>query len=456
MSSPLLRRTLLQRLLVAGAIPLLGRLHRPAHAQSTDPWRVIVIGAGAAGLAAARALADAGQAVTLLEARARIGGRVYTDYDFAPHPVELGAEYVYEGNTVTQPLLTAYDLETIPAFQSFDRMYIYAGERLYVPPTWFSLPALTVATGLEAQAEAWFQSGQPDVSIAAMLRQDGVALDATNLRLLDHIFSSENGASLEQFSTYGLAEADFTEDESKRLLDGYSGLMAALSEGLDIRLGMPVSCVAWSAEGALVTTQSGETFEADKLVITLPLAVLQAGDVRFDPPLPASTQAAIDGLGAGMITKMQFRFDTPFWPDDFEYIYTTERTHIWWRPGYGRTNEAPILSAFPGAADALAFSRMSEAEAVAAALLDLETMLGESVTSRLVDYRIANWPADPYTKMAYSYVPVGGAGLRAALAEPIADALFFAGEATSINNPATVHGAVGTGFKTAERILALE
>lgn len=140
------------------------------------------------------------------------------------------------------------------------------------------------------------------------------------------------------------------------------------------------------------------------------------------------------------------------WPDNLTYLLSADDTQLWWRPGRCRDDEAPIITAYFGASAVSRFRALG-ADAPLAAVRALERMLGRKMESKLEEARSIDWPADPYAKMSYSYIPPGGAGFRARLAEPIDDVLYFAGEATNTVRPATVHGALESGVRAARAIM---
>jgi monoamine oxidase len=235
-----------------------------------------------------------------------------------------------------------------------------------------------------------------------------------------------------------------------RVVEGYSALMQKIAEGIDVRLSTPVRRIGWSRDGVHAIT-NGETYEAAHAVITLPLAVLQQGDVAFDPPLPPEKQRAIAGLGAGANGKIILRFDERMWPDDLTLLLSGGDTQLWWRPGRCRDDEAPIITAYFGGSSVARFRAMGD-DAPMAALRELETMLGRKLEPHLETARFVDWPADPYAKMSYSYIPPGGAGLRAVLKQPVDGVLYFAGEAANPVRPACVHGAFDSGIEASRAI----
>lgn len=324
---------------------------------------VIVIGAGAAGLAAARELHDRGVEATVLEARDRVGGRAMTSYDLAPHPVELGAEFVHGENVATWSWIERFSLETVDDANQ-PVYFTYAEERLWNATDAARRPNTAAVGSIEARARREAERRGPDYSIADAL---GTWIDFwpqdpsdDDVRLLRNAFAELHAADLEDVGIAGILEATYAGDGDRthcRLADGYSVSLGRAAQDLDVRFGAVVHSIAWQEDGVVV--HAGDShFESKHAIITLPLGVIQSGEVMFDPPLPAEKLAAIESLGAGNIGKIALRFREQFWEEDFSFLLTTLPTQLWWRPGEGHRGESPILTAFFGGRDADRFGKM--------------------------------------------------------------------------------------------------
>jgi monoamine oxidase len=413
---------------------------------------VVVVGAGAAGIAAARRLRAAGRDVAVLEARDRVGGRVRTAHDLAPFPVELGAEYVHGEHVVTWRWLRELGLDAVDARRAAG-WWAFAGGRRLDPDAFAALMPSHPIDDLAEAAGAW--TG-PGATLEAAMRAWAGRARAAQLETAWGLWNSaacvDRAADLDRVGVEGFAEASYEGDGEAnfRIGAGYAALLERAAAPLDVRLGTPVTRVEWSAGGATVHAGSA-SLACRHVVVTLPLGVLQAGGVAFDPPLPDAQRAAIAGLGAGPVDKVVLVFDAPFWPRDMRGLFTDLDAQSWIVLGRSRAEAAPVLRALMGGRAAERFE--AAPDPVAKALGELETIFGMELGGRLVAGRFAGWGTDPWARTGYSYVPPGGRGLRAALAAPVGGVLFFAGEATHVVRPCTVHGAIESGERAAAEVL---
>jgi monoamine oxidase len=424
----------------------------------THPKRIIVVGAGASGIAAARRLHDAGYHVTVLEARNRIGGRVWTTFDLAPYPIELGAEFIHGARALTWRSLEQYSLTGLPDAPN-EAFYLYCHRQLHTAQISAAIPCLELLDTYSTIAETWVARQHPDTHLGAVLEswvtQTQAHVSPDIWRLIRHLVAAREACDIERLGVYGMSEQSYEGDGAGRfrIAEGYLTLLEYLARGLSIRLETPVQHVEWSTNSVRVRTVTGQHFQAELAILTVPLGVLQADDIQFTPPLPAEKLTAIHALGAGHVDRIVLQFRSPFWPDDMPGVLTTLESQLWWRPGWGRTHEAPLLTALVGGRAAEQFEARP-ATAVPAALDHLVTMFGTDVKHAFAGGHFIAWGSDPWSKMGYSYVPVSAVGQRAQLAQPVDKVLFFAGEATNVMRAATVHGALESGFRAADEVMA--
>lgn len=344
--------------------------------------RIGVIGAGVAGLAAARDLVDSGWDVTVLEARDRIGGRIDTLHDPAwGIPIELGASWVHAPRSSgLLDRMDALDVEMAPFDWDRERLVDAAGAPVPVP--WRRLAPGTRAV---RQAVRWADRRSPDRSLAAAITGSGSGRDVDPFVLahaLDVEIATEYGASAADLSAWwGQEEGHSGPDHL--VLGGYDRLPASLADGLDVRLAWPVGQVRWGSDGVellpeVTTTGAPPARELfDAVVVSVPLGVLQAGRPGFVPALPAGHRGAIEQLGMGLLDKLWVRFDAPV-RDGGEIVLSRlapEGTpYIEWYDTYPLTGE-PVLLALVGGRTAQRMAALPDDAVLPLALESLDAIL---------------------------------------------------------------------------------
>jgi monoamine oxidase len=410
---------------------------------------VLVIGAGAAGLAAARLLRDAGQAVVVLEARDRIGGRVWTDYSFAEVPVECGAEFIHGSAVRTWAWVDQVGATTIAASRWVRRRIVLEDGRLGGYADIEARADLQQVLELDAKLEAY---AGPSITLAAWLDSQGVyglARHLADIRMAHaYCATPETLDAAELAREYRVAAHNG--DGDVRITPGYTAMLNTIAQGLDLRLNTPVASICWAADGVHSIHATGEAIAARAAIVTLPLAVLKSNAVQFDPALPEQKLHAIAGLAMQPAMKLIYLFREPFWADDMDFLSMPDPMPVWWvvRQGVGVLT---CLLTGPRAAQAQAQGDQLAEQGLA----HLAQVFGNQPRELLEEWKIVDWAADQWAQGGYSSPALGSAGLRAALATPCGQ-LYFAGEATvTDDSPATVHGAIVSGERAAREFLAL-
>ena len=445
---------------------------------------MLVIGAGVAGLEAARRLRGRGLRVAILEARDRIGGRVetLTGGDW-PRPVDTGAEFVHGREPHLSSALRRAGIKVRwPKIRHrvWFRHRRETGGGVWRQALEAGAAALERAAGrasdstVAAQLDGswWRQRGTP--AVRGLARDYLVGFNAADLRV----------ASARALAQQQRAADDISADQLGRPVGGYGPLVSWLSRPLGgddrvppaIRLSTVVESIRWRAGHVQVRARAatGEplpTFRAAAVVVTAPLGVLQApagsrGAIRFQPPLPEPVTAAVRSLRMGAVVKVLLRFrrgPRPGWMGNIPiapggpltFVHAIhQRFPTFW---ISSERSGPIVIAWAGGAAADEVRPLPAPRLIGAACTTLGRALGvppAGVAPDLDAARVYDWAADPFARGAYSYVPLGGLAAAATLCRPVQDTLFFAGEATDVSGfCGTVHGALASGRRVAGQVL---
>jgi len=420
----------------------------------SDSPDVLVIGAGAAGLTAARELSTAGLKTVVLEARDRLGGRIFTDHSLG-FPVELGAEFVHGRSPDIFELIKAKRLDVAEVAGEMRRKR----NGIWGDSGW-----------VMAEVNHLFENmphDGPDQSFQQYI--DGCRYSPETKQLALNFVEGFHAANPERVSVHWLVRTTSAEEKidgetSFRIRHGYSGLVSGIAEGIDrqrfeLLLNTIVTEIQWQPGAVTVVTSAG-TFEAPRALITLPLGVLQSGSVHFSPPLPAEKQAALIALQMGPVIRVSLCFRDRFWEElpemrNLSFLFTDDpHFPTWWSPN---PLPYPILTGWAAGRYARELAGKSPDGLVRCALESLGRILEidqPALGSHLQCGFVHDWQADPFSRGAYSYVLTGGLGAPLELEIPLEETLFFAGEAANIEgHNGTVHGAIGSGKRAAAEIL---
>ena len=400
---------------------------------------IAVIGAGAAGIAAARELVRHGLSVRVIEADQRIGGRAWTKAA-GGHPLDLGCGWLHSADRNPWRKLAEAAGFTI------DR----------TPPPWGTQ---VFDHGFPADEQAAFQAAfaafeerldkardKPDAPAGRY--HDGGRWDP----LIDALSSYISGAEYDRISAHDyLAYSDADTGVNWRCVEGYGALIAAQAAGIDVTLATPVSAIDWSGTGVRIETLAG-TIAAKAAVVTVPTPIIAAEQLRFVPGLPDKVEAA-SRLPLGLANKVVLALDgAEEFPKDSQLFGRTDTSatgayHL--RP-FGR----PLIEAFLGGRHADDLEAAGPGVATAFAVDELVGQFGSGFARRLTPLSETRWRAQPWIGGSYSYAEPGCAAMRQTLVAPVADKLFFAGEACSHHDFSTAHGAYETGVAAAVEVLA--
>jgi len=437
---------------------------------------ILIVGAGAAGLAAGRVLAAAGLRVAIVEARNRVGGRICTQHASVPGrgdlPVELGAEFIHGLPATSWNLIRDAGLDT----RELDGSQLCFENSVLQHCGREQQQTFKVL----AQMSRWLEL-QPlhtDVTFAQYLSANGIEAGAAD-RATAYV-EGFNAADRDIIGIAGLARQQQAEDliQGDRIFHvkgGYEGIPRFLckefiAQGGELLLDRPVSLIRWQTRTVVASGQNaaGKQFDlsADQLLSTLPLGVLQTGSVEFAPPLP-ELQRQVSRMSMGAVQRISLVFETPFWKDAAQLdshsslagelqtlsFLLARGTHwpTWWT---WAPDAAPVITAWAGGPTASRLDVQSLADQAVGDLARMFSLSPTAVRALLVSTHHHDWQTDPYSRGAYSYVSAGALQAPTIISRPCAETLFFAGEHTDLEGHwGTVHAALNSGLRAAAQLL---
>ncbi len=408
---------------------------------------VLVIGAGAAGLAAGLTLRKVGAAFKIIEAQGRIGGRAWTDHSTFPGiPYDKGCHWLHCASVN-------------PFVEIADKL----GFRYKAGTSWRS-QVLLVGEG--RQADRQIVEASREALYAAMQRIADAGLDGRDVpfsdvldpsdpwyRLIYRTLTQVMSGDPERCSTLDFARYHDT-DEDYPVEGGLGALVARNAGDLEVELNTPAYRIDWSGSGVRVETARG-TLSAKAVVVAVPPTIMSAGRLRFAPDLPARTEGALHHCPLGTFEKYTFLLDRPLDGLDHCYSDVIDGPPLTRRPfnlhihPFGR----PLVTGHIGGSVGREIEQAGEAAMYEAGLDALVHAFGSGIRHRIRASDFTHWTSDPWALGAYSHCLPGYADARPILNEAVGDRIFFAGEHTSLEFFATVHGAHISGITAATRAL---
>lgn len=423
----------------------------------------LVVGAGISGLVVARLLQRAGQRVVVLEARDRVGGRVWT-MRTDDSILDVGASWIH--GTHDNPLADAVHALGMRTVEFTVGSYQPDGRPIaYYSPTGTRLSD-EAAAQFGADVHHFDELFARTIAGSSLGTSFGDAVEATLVQLdwsndrlervrefLGHRAEEQLGVGGDLLDAHGLDD-DAIEGDEVVFPDGYDELAVRLAEGLDVRLEHVVTQVRWGRDGVLVDTGSGK-FSAERAVVTVPIGVLKSPTFTVEPPLPEPVSGALERLEMNAFEKVFLTFPTKFWDENVYAVRQQGEAGHWWHSWYDVTMPLgrPTLLTFAAGACAQQTRHWSDARIADSVLEALRGLYGDRVVTPDRVY-VTRWQDDPFSYGSYSYMTVGSRTRdHDDLATPIGDVLHLAGEATWTDDPATVTAALKSGHRAAERIL---
>jgi monoamine oxidase len=400
--------------------------------------KVIIIGAGAAGLYAAYVLKSKGIEFEILEASTTYGGRLGKLTGFADFPLDLGAQWLHGKNNILGDLIQ----------KSTTNITIDESTTKY----WFNN---RLVTNLPDNINIFEGEGLPDISYKEYAIQQGLGKDYQNI--IENL-AGDQGAAASHLSVYGNNKDEenwCSGTDDYKFSETYYDLIdtqIAIHVKDKIRLNTIVTLIDYSQDSITVTDSNSNKYTANKVIITVPISILKLNSIQFSPSLPKEKTTAFNKIGMDAGMKVFLKFNNRFFDENIIgggvcAAYADERI--------GKTGNDNILLAFVMGEQAEYLTSLGTESAITTALLsELDMIYNGQATSSFVSSHVENWTTHPFIRGAYSYSPVGMGNARTIAAQPIGNKLFFAGEAMNTNgHHQTVFGAVETGYREAYNIL---
>lgn len=402
--------------------------------------KVIIVGAGAAGLYAGYILKSRGIDFTIIEASDKTGGRMGKRTDFADYPIDLGAQWLHGKNSIVGDL--AKSSGTKFSKDNSDVAY------------WFN-NQITSSIPENVDSIMTTDENLPDISYKEYAQQQGLG---SEYDFLVEQIAGDFGADSSELSikwtaveeeNWNSGDQDYKFEETFfDLID--KNITQEIQDSIVLKT--PITQIDYTDSTVVLTDNSGTTHSADKVIVTIPITILQEEYIQFIPALPATKVDAFNKIGMGAGMKVFLKFSSKFYDGN---IAGGEICAAYADEIEGKNGSDHVLLAFVMGQQAEYLTSLpSDAEIINELLAELDAMYNGQATANFLDAHVENWTTHPFIKGAYSYSKVGIGNARNIAAEPVDNKLFFAGEAMNVNgHHQTVHGAVETGYREVVNIL---
>ncbi len=426
--------------------------------EEANKKEVLIVGAGIAGLAAARKLTTKGFQVTILEARNRIGGRIWTDHSMGL-PAEMGAAIIHgnKGNPIAK-LAEQLKLHTVSFNVEESELFDLKGNKLTEEEN-LKIDGYYKELVSKIESEKESASNKDSMESISKSYLSGSSFSDLDKKTLEWIIASEIenklGANLKNISLKYYDESESFPGGDLVLANGLSEITNALSIGLNIKTSHIVSKIEYDKK-VKITTAQGE-FTSDYAIVTVPLGVLKNKKIQFTPELPDKKRTSITNLGYGAVNKIFLKFSKKFWSSEtsrFGLVGNSPSDSIEFQDLNPMKN-TPLLSGIISGENAALIEKTNKKEIIRDTFAILKKIYGNKISAPL-EVTHSRWISDPFSFGTGSYLGLNSEPQNFLnLAEPINNILFFAGEATNTTYPATVHGAYLSGEREADRIIQL-
>ena len=402
--------------------------------------KVLIIGAGAAGLYAGYILKSKGIDFQILEAAPNYGGRIGKLTGFANFTIDVGAQWMHGKNSIVSDLVKASD--TPITLDDSNEKYWFNNE---------------LVSSLPRDINEIFEEEEnvPDVSFADFAVQNGYGDEYKNIV---EAIAGDSGADASQISAYWkiIEEENWNSgDDDFKFEETYFDLIEkqiAIHVQDQIQLNTAVKQIDYSGPIIQVTDTNNNVYTADKIIVTVPITILKSGDIDFVPALPTEKTSAFSKIGMDPGMKVFLKFSTKFFDEN---ILGGAICAAYADDSIGKAQDDNVLLAFVMGQQAEYLTSLGSDSAITNVLLqELDTMYNGQATASFVDSHVQNWTTNPFVRGAYSYSTVGMGDARKVASETVAKKLYFAGEAMNTNgHHQTVHGAIETGYREVINLL---
>ncbi len=447
--------------------------------ESRTSHTVVVIGAGAAGLSCSRVLINAGFKVICLEARERVGGRVFT-MSLSGIPVDLGASWLHGAGDENHlhSLATQLNLHLHSTAGDESSLYDHSlelpfalfdvnGRRISITDASNAEEKLTLC--LRQAAQLGLKLNHCDdkslidlLNIAQTLNPSLVPSSDDELAIFSWMLARIEGwfgADCSSISGASFSNETIHSGGHSLVIDGFNKIINSLSKGIDVRCHNICKSITCTDCDCVVTTADGSVFPCDAVVVSVPLGVLKAsegdlGAISFNPPLPFWKRFAINSAGFGVYNKIAMIFDRIFWPHDAEFIGTVALTTSacgYFLSLYPSTG-IPILIYMNSGALSENMELLDNAEQISIALGHLKNMFGDVPEPK--ETLLTRWGSDPFARGSFTFEKVGvNENFYDELSRAVHSRIFFCGEHTNAAQPGSVHGAASSGVRAAKEVI---
>ena len=422
--------------------------------KNTYNKKVIVIGAGMAGSSVAYQLKNEGYDVQILEARTRVGGRIYTNRERG-YPIDLGASWMH-GNKQNplEPVIKQFGVKSKET--DYENVVLLDGDSEITPEILFN--SYQKFQALLDKIKAQTENSSKDQNLRDLLdmnykKETLEDIDKKLFFYFERGIENELGAELSKLSGYGIFHiGEKIEGGDELILSGFDTILYGLLKNININFNQKVISVRQSADSVKVETQTN-VFSADFVIITVPVSVLQKNSIVFDPPLPLEKSNAISKIPFGFYSKYILEFPEKFWTDEDAYVQLKGMKNQWYELLLNLepyTNK-PVLGFLSSGERAKAVEK--DKNLLPKAISELKKIFDVNIPSPLKTFQ-TDWSVDPFSLGAYTYPSREMESLVKEYAQPYGK-IFFAGEGTHEKYFSYVHGAYLSGIREAERILNL-